>query len=342
MAKTVIGLFDDPTQVRAVVEDLENSGFDRNEISLIAHDTAAVASGAGAGAEQGSNAVIRGMSGLVDSLNPVTIAGVGQVVAAGPFGSALTRGGGTGDLIGLLTGVGVPEGDAHFYAEGVRRGGSVVAVSDCTDESAEQAADIMYRHSVVDIGRRGERYQQAGFTGFNKQAQPFTGEQIAQERQQIRQRPEEVAIPVVEEQLQVGKRQVQRGGARVYTHVTERPVDEQVRLREEHVTVDRRPVDRPASEADMGAFKEGSFEVTETAEEAVVGKQARVVEEVVVGKEATERMETVHGTVRRTDVDVEPLRAGQTATAGRDVTGELDEEEDIAVDRGTTTNRPAR
>ncbi len=116
---------------------------------------------------------------------------------------------------------------------------------------------------------------------------------------------EGVVIPVVEEELQVGKRQVERGGVRIASRVIERPVEQAVQLREEHVTVERRPVDRPMSEADSAAFREGAIEVTTTAEEPVVAKQARVVEEVVIGKEVEQRTETVQGTVRRTDVDIE-------------------------------------
>jgi uncharacterized protein (TIGR02271 family) len=115
------------------------------------------------------------------------------------------------------------------------------------------------------------------------------------------------AIPVVEEELHVGKREVQRGGVRVHTRVEERPVEEQVRLREEHVSVERRPADRPVTAADLNTFQEGTIEMTERAEEAVVQKQARVVEEVVVGKEASQRTETVRDTVRRTDVDIQEI-----------------------------------
>jgi uncharacterized protein (TIGR02271 family) len=122
----------------------------------------------------------------------------------------------------------------------------------------------------------------------------------------------ETTIPVVEEELSVGKRQVERGQARVHTRVTERPVEESVRLREERVTVERHPVDRPATEADLRASKEETIEVTETAEEPVVSKRARVVEEVTVRKEAREHTETVRDTVRRKDVEVEPAGATRT------------------------------
>jgi uncharacterized protein (TIGR02271 family) len=120
---------------------------------------------------------------------------------------------------------------------------------------------------------------------------------------------EEVVIPVVEEELQVGKRQVERGGVRIASRVLEQPVEQAVQLREEHVTVERHPVDRPVTDADRAAFQEGAIEVTERAEEPVVAKQARVVEEVVVSKDVEQRTETVQGTVRRTDVDIEEEEA---------------------------------
>jgi uncharacterized protein (TIGR02271 family) len=107
----------------------------------------------------------------------------------------------------------------------------------------------------------------------------------------------------------VGTRQVQRGGVRLYTRVTERPVEETVRLRDETVHVERRPVDRPATEADVAAAHERTIEVTETDEEAVIAKQARVVEELVVSKDVQEQTETVRDTVRRTEVEVEQLGA---------------------------------
>jgi uncharacterized protein (TIGR02271 family) len=127
-------------------------------------------------------------------------------------------------------------------------------------------------------------------------------------------------LPVIEEELQVGKRQVQRGGVRIHSHVTERPVEEQVTVRHEKVNVERRPVDREVGDVDANAFQDRTFEVTETAEEPVVAKRARVIEEVVVGKTTHEHTRTVSDTVRRTDVDVEQLGAG-TTTGTTDITG---------------------
>ncbi len=111
-------------------------------------------------------------------------------------------------------------------------------------------------------------------------------------------------LELAEETLSVGKRAVNRGTTRVHRFVVETPVEEQVTLRDEKVTIDRRPVadGRSASAAD---FSDKVVEVTETGEEAVVSKTARVREEVLIGKTATERTETVRDTVRREDVKIE-------------------------------------
>ena len=115
------------------------------------------------------------------------------------------------------------------------------------------------------------------------------------------------SIPIIEENLQVGKREVETGGVRVRSRIVERPVEEHLRLREEHVSIQRNPVNRPLSDADLSNFKEGTIEMTEHAEVPVVNKEARVVEEVTLGKEVTERDEVVSDTVRKTEVDIDNL-----------------------------------
>ncbi|MDB5793116.1 MAG: hypothetical protein JWQ80_3140 [Massilia sp.] len=117
------------------------------------------------------------------------------------------------------------------------------------------------------------------------------------------------AIPVVQEQLKVGKREVQRGGVRVFSRIVETPVNESIGLREEHVNVERRPVNEPISGSDASAFKEQTIEMRESAEEAVVQKSARVVEEVTINKEVTQREQQINDTVRHTEVEVEQLGA---------------------------------
>jgi uncharacterized protein (TIGR02271 family) len=197
-----------------------------------------------------------------------------------------------GAAAGTLTALGVPDAEAQAYVDDVRRGGVLVLV-DVPDDRVDRTMAVMERYATVDLGAQ-------------------TGADTARERGRAGTREVEtgdVKVPVVEEELQVGTRQVRRGGVRLYTRVTERPVEETVRLRDEEVHVERRPVDRPATEADVAAAQEGTIEVTETDEEAVARKQARVVEEVVVHKDVQEQTETVRDTVRRTEVEVEPMGA---------------------------------
>jgi stress response protein YsnF len=122
----------------------------------------------------------------------------------------------------------------------------------------------------------------------------------------------EEKVPVVEERLEVGKREVATGGVRVTSRVVETPVEGTVRLREERVEAVRRPDGRRLSpeEADA-AFAERTVEMMGTGEEAEVGRTARVVEQVTLRKRAGEREETVRDTVRRTEVEVEELEAGR-------------------------------
>jgi uncharacterized protein (TIGR02271 family) len=120
-------------------------------------------------------------------------------------------------------------------------------------------------------------------------------------------------IPIAEERLTVGKRAVSGGRVRVRSYVVETPVQEQVTLRDEAVEVERRTVNRPVTAADEALFAERTIEATETDEEAVVAKEARVVEELVVRKDAEERVQTVQDTVRRTEVEIEDDRTDRVA-----------------------------
>jgi uncharacterized protein (TIGR02271 family) len=165
------------------------------------------------------------------------------------------------------------------------------------DVANEAQADLVRAElndaGAVDIDERVAQWRTSGYAGYDPSAREYTADEVAAERK---------AFPVVREELAVGKREVQTGGVRVYSRATETPVSETVNLREEHAAIERRPVDRPATDADL---KEGFVEIRETAEQPVVSKTARVVEEVVVGKEATERTETVTDTVKGTEVEVE-------------------------------------
>jgi len=124
----------------------------------------------------------------------------------------------------------------------------------------------------------------------------------------------EEAIPIAEESLRIGKRMAHGGRVRVRSYVVETPVEEEVRLREERVRVERRPADRPATGSEAELFRDRVIEAEESSEEAVVQKDVRVTGEVVVNKETTERTETIRDTVRRTEVDVDKDQAANDPT----------------------------
>ena len=169
------------------------------------------------------------------------------------------------------------------------------------------------------MARKDERINQAiDNLGSTTRRDDITRTEDMTTRETRATRDEEVALPVIEEELAVGKRAVETGGVRVEKNVREIPVEENVSLHEERVTVDRRPVDRPVTPADMRAFENESIEMREMAEEAVVEKRARVVEEVVIGKESRERTEHITDTVRRTDVNIQPLVAENKVRGGFD------------------------
>ncbi len=329
--KTVVGLFDTFAEAQNVVQDLVDSGFSRENISIVANDANGeyatydshgdAADGAVAGA--GTGALVGGVLGLLVGVGALAIPGVGPVLAAGPLAATLTGAGigaVAGGLLGALVDLGVPEEDAHYYTEGVRRGGALVTVA-ADDARADDAIAIMNRHGAVDLDERSSSWQESGSSNYSADqgstysAAATTGTTTNYDTSTTQTVNEnEAVIPVVEEELQVGKRQVQGGGVRVYTTVEQVPVQEQVTLREERVEVERRPVNRDVSTADLDAFQEGVIEVTETSEEAVVAKNARVVEEIAIRKDVDTRTETINDTVRRTDVEVEDLGTTTTTT----------------------------
>jgi len=298
MAKTLVALYDTVTDAEQVVQELIADGFTRSAIHL-----------------------------ALDSTESRTAPSASVERDAAYEGA---------HMIETLADLGVPYDEAYAYAEGVHRGGALVVV-ESSDDREERGMEILRRLHPVDIHERTAQWQHEGWTGYDATAMTSTprasaatatrsaleqARATARVDQGTRTRrvegQEEVTVPVVEEDIAIGKREVERGHVRIYSRVTEQPVEESVRLREEKVTVERRPADRPATEADFAAAGKDVIEMTEKAEEPVVTKRARVVEEVVVHKDVTEHTETVRGTERRTDVDVQ--REPETATAPRRVT----------------------
>jgi uncharacterized protein (TIGR02271 family) len=210
----------------------------------------------------------------------------------------------------------VPDEDRHTYAEGMRRGGCLLTAN-VPAGLEDQAVDVLERSGAVDLDTRASEWRESGWQGYEGVAPTARGAgydtgAVASTGTSARETTttgrDEGVVQAAEEELRVGKREVGRGGVRVRSYVTERPVEEQVDLRQERVTVERRPVDRPVAAGDA-AFQERTIEAVERGEEAVVDKQARVTEEIAVGKDVDTRTETVRDTVRKTEVEVEDERA---------------------------------
>ena len=259
----------------------------------------------------------------------------------------------------------LPDEDRYGYAEGMRRGGIIVAAT--VDEGqVDRTSDILEHAGALDLDAREAEWRQSGWTGYDEDAHRVmrpaatatgavagtatgaaaamgnaasratnavtggparpatppnqtTAQATATTNQTTtgRDLSRDEMIPVIEERLVVGKREVDRGRVRVRSYVVERPVEEQVRLHEERVTIERHPVDRALTDMDRDAFKERTIEATSISEEAVVSKEARIVEEVSVHKESADRTETVRDTLRRTEVEVNDDAANARTGAAR-------------------------
>ncbi len=195
--------------------------------------------------------------------------------------------------------------EADKYTQ-VGRKGSIVTVHAKSSQEAESAAKILDNYGAIDVDDRAQQYKSTGTTS--------TSQPLATDADSIK---------IIEEKMQVGKREVETGGVRLRSRIVEQAVSEDVRLRSERVRVERTNVSRPATEADLAAFKDATIEMTETAEVPVVSKEAYVTGEVSLGKEVEERNQTVQGTVRKTEVDTEnftdeasKLSTGKTKTSG--------------------------
>jgi len=202
----------------------------------------------------------------------------------------------------------------QWRAGGANRGAAVPDSSGNSDVAAAQTDLSSSVNVPPPMGRDRFEPRQDAREEPREEARQEPREEARQEPQLSRRRGEDegAAIPVVEERLRVGKREVNRGSVRVRSYIVEEPVHEEVRLREEHVSVERRPVNAPVRPVAKGApgdlLQERTIEVTESAEQAVVGKEARVTEEVVVSKSADEHVEQIDDTVRHTRVEVDDNR----------------------------------
>lgn len=273
----------------------------------------------------------------------------------GSAGGSNSGGGGLGGLY-------LSNEDRHAYGEGIRRGGFLLCADVESGEDADKIVRLLEESPGVDMDERQNSWQSEGWSpqaatgGMSSGADSTSGNaetsnsSFAATSRTGGNVVAEEHIPIVEEELRIGKREVERGGARVRSYVREVPVQEQVTLREEHVSVERRPVEQGSaqtlsqgqsqtlsqgqsqfggqSQAQFGGqagatsgnpedlLQERTIEMRETAEEAVVQKVANVREEVVVTKTAEERVEQVSDTVRHTEVDVQEGGAGDRSAFG--------------------------
>lgn len=190
--ETITGLFDTDSAARAAIQTLHLAGIPESEISFIGREGKETEASEGAATGAGIGAVAGGAGGLLTGLGLMAIPGVGPVVAAGWLAATAAGaaagavvGGAAGGLIGSLVKSGVDEQDANVYAEGLRRGGSIVTVRTDGDQ-AETVRSILVSNGVVDIDDRRAFYREEGWERFDETSPTYTQDQIARERDRLR------------------------------------------------------------------------------------------------------------------------------------------------------------
>ena len=196
---TITALFDDYTDAAAAVRELEAAGLPPSDIAIVANDAhgrhaAGKAAHVGQEAEVGLEvgATVGGVGGLLAGLGLLAIPGLGPVVAAGWLAATIVGavGGGVigaaaGGLVGALTSAGVSEEDAHAYAEGVRRGGTLVTVR-VADPMASSTRDILTTRQSVDMAARRAAYRQEGWLRFDESSPIYNADQVSAEQARYR------------------------------------------------------------------------------------------------------------------------------------------------------------
>lgn len=198
MTKTISKLYDNYADAERAVNELEAAGLSHSEISLVANnsdnwhdskkvdrdgdgtDDRAEAAGKGAGIGGGIGAA----AGLAAGLGLLAIPGLGPVVAAGWLAATATvaaAGAATGGIVGALTQAGVSDDDAHVYAEGVRRGGTLVTAR--VPDADHTKYDAILQRSSVDVTQRGAAYREKGWTKFDPVLEPYSPDEVTRERQ---------------------------------------------------------------------------------------------------------------------------------------------------------------
>lgn len=209
-----------------------------------------------------------------------------------------------------LFGRDIAEREAAVYGRTVESGGAVIAIR-VPESEVGKAMGILNAHNVVDVPGRAAQQGLISETSLPKTAPAMSTSPTTA----AREFSGEEVIALAEEQINVGKRLVERGTTRIRRFITEKPVETQVSLHEEHVEVLRRAITDPNFTQNI-EWTDKIVEVTDTAEEPVVSKTAHVVEEVVVRKERSDHVETLRDKVRRQQVDVERNEDSKKRKAG--------------------------
>lgn len=332
MTHTVVGLFNNRSEAQTAMQELIQAGFIQDDIDLSNRSLADT--------DTGYSDTTTGYSGTATGTTGTTGSneGIGDKIS-NFFGSLF----------------GDDPTTASTYTNAAYDADAILTVQADSEERARQAAEILDRNGAMDVdggdadygdtyGSRNDLSQNYAGTGSGNATTDYSSQNYAgttsgdmtnttgttgtsdydatSSETHLRGGTDvenREVIPVMEENLEVGKRQVERGGARIRSRVIEKPVEANVRLREEHVVVNRRPVNREVTQADINNLQQGDIEITERAEVPVVNKQARVVEEIEIGKTVEEHEETVRDTVRRTDVDVQELNTDATTDIDDDL-----------------------
>jgi uncharacterized protein (TIGR02271 family) len=215
-----------------------------------------------------------------------------------------------------LFGSELSEAERDRYSGHLRSGHIAVSVRAHSDAESEQIVAVLERFDPIDIdgdetphGSVGE-LDTARTSGTSPALTGSAAFAAAEDRAAARRVASEGdrVIPLAKEELEVGKRQTERR-FRIRTHVIERPVEQQVHLRDERVVIERRPASGDGA-AGAASHEAREFDVVERHEAPVVGKRVAANEEVVIRTDATERVETVSDTVRETKLDVNKAAAG--------------------------------
>ncbi len=306
MAKTVIGFFDNTSDAQQAVEnlvdnniareniDISSSRYDNENSGSMNSGTMSAESGMGSGGGMGTGSNMDSDRIGLDSMGSGSMSsGIGMNSGSMSSDSSMSSESGMGRNNSYTdrdtnrtheSGIGKffrnlfgNDDEADRYSKVAERADTIVTVHAQSTEEAELAAQIMDDYGAVDVDRKAAEY---GYASNSMQ----TNENMSGKTNN-----DSDSISVIEEQVEVGKREVETGGIRLKSRIVERPVEENLRLREERVRVERNTVDRPASASDLDNFQEREIEVVERAEVADVTKEARVVEEVKLNKEVEHR-----------------------------------------------------